>query len=272
VADPEHSTHPADRRNGGGVDPGASFSAEGETGVRTQSDRQRRQGASARADSATTRDSVAEARDLAATARDRAAAGLDREPDDPVLEAESRGRAAADREQAAGDRVAAAEDRRQAHADRDALLRELAVSELDALTGALTRGPGLADLDHEIDRARRTANGLLAIAYIDVVGLKEVNNERGHSAGDELLRDVIKVIRAHLRSYDVIVRVGGDEFVCVISSADVEGVRGRFESVQATLAATGGGCKIKFGIAKLTPSDTGPALIDRADAQMQRRG
>jgi diguanylate cyclase (GGDEF)-like protein len=289
----------SDRDFAAGGDPAVHDSSQD---ARKRTTRKRRDGARMRAESALTRDSVAEARDLAAAARDRAAALLDQQldrgdrnwveqdPTDPRSEqeaparenreraatdrasaSEARVRAAADRGRAARDRIAAAEDRRQAHEDRDALLRELVVSQRDALTGARARGPGLEDLDHEIDRARRTTEGMLAIAYVDVVGLKEVNNSKGHSAGDALLRDAVKVIRAHLRSYDVIIRVGGDEFVCVVSGAGVGKVRERFESVQAALATDGGGCEIKVGVASLTPDDSMTALIERADADMQLR-
>jgi diguanylate cyclase (GGDEF)-like protein len=270
--------------------------------VREHTAKQRRDANRTRTESALTRDSVAEARDLAAAARDQVAALLDRELDrrdaawtaadqtdgksgsgseararanreraaaDRAAAAEARGRAAADRDQAASDRVAAAEDRHRAHEDHDALLRELAASELDALTGARNRGPGLADLDNEIDRARRTTDGLLAIAYVDVVGLKKVNDEQGHSAGDTLLRDAVRVIRAHLRSYDAIVRVGGDEFVCVLSGAAVRVVRARFDSVRETLAAESPGGAITVGIAALGSGESATELIGRADTEMQ---
>jgi diguanylate cyclase (GGDEF)-like protein len=289
----------SDRDLAAGGDPAVHDSSQD---VRERTARQRSEGDKTRAESALTRDSVAEARDLAAAARDRAAALIDQQldrsdrnwvehdPTDPRSEeeaparanrqraaadrasaAQSRIRAAADREQAARDRVAAADDRRRAHEDREALLRELAVSQQDSLTGARTRGPGLEDLDHEIDRARRTTEALLAVAYVDVVGLKEVNNTRGHAAGDELLKDAVRVIRTHLRSYDVIIRVGGDEFVCVLSGAGAANVRERFESIQAALATDAGGCEIKVGVASLTADDSATALIDRADADMQLR-
>ena len=137
------------------------------------------------------------------------------------------------------------------------------------MTGARTRGPGLADLDNEIDRARRTTSGLLSIAYVDVVGLKKVNDERGHLAGDTLLRDAVRVIRSHLRSYDAIIRVGGDEFVCVLSGATVAVVRDRFAAVNASLAAEEPGGAIKVGIAALALDETATELIGRADAEMQ---
>src|SRR6202011_6011047 len=107
-------------------------------------------------------------------------------------------------------REQAARDRLQAQADREALLHQLAIAETDALTGTRTRAAGLAELDHEIDRARRTTSPLV-VAYVDVVGLKAVNDTRGHAAGDELLQHVVRAIRGHLRSYDSIVRLGGDE-------------------------------------------------------------
>ncbi len=84
-----------------------------------------------------------------------------------------------------------------------ALARALAVTENDALTGARTRAAGLTDLDHELDRRRRTS-GALTVAYIDVVGLKRVNDAEGHPAGDELLKGVVALISwGGLRPYAV---------------------------------------------------------------------
>jgi diguanylate cyclase (GGDEF)-like protein len=155
---------------------------------------------------------------------------------DAVTAAEGRSRAAADRAQAARDREQSARDRLQAQVDREELLRQLAVAETDVLTGACTRGPGLADLNHEIDRARRTT-GLLVVAYVDVVDLKGVNDAQGHAAGDDMLQRVVRTIRTHLRSYDLIIRLGGDEFLCVLSGSTAEDARERFDAVQATLAS-----------------------------------
>ncbi len=89
--------------------------------------------------------------------------------------------------------------RRRALADREALARALAVTENDART----RAAGLTDLDHELDRRRRTS-GALTVAYIDVVGLKRVNDAEGHPAGDELLKGVVALISwGGLRPYAV---------------------------------------------------------------------
>lgn len=198
--------------------------------VREQTARQRRDANRIRTESALTRDSVAEARDLAASARDQAAALLDRELD-----------------------------------ERDAAW--IAPDGADGESGSEARA--------KVNRERAAADRALAaeargrVAYVDVVGLKKVNDEQGHSAGDTLLRDSVRVIRAHLRSYDVIVRVGGDEFVCVLSGAAVRVVRDRFDSVQATLAAESPGGAIKVGIASLESDESANELIGRADTEMQ---
>jgi diguanylate cyclase (GGDEF)-like protein len=267
--------------------------------LRERSALRRQQGAQGRVEAANARDAVALARDLAASARDAAAALRDRElaehdaglaPERGLTAAEtvlrsaqkrrggatyrvaaveSRARAAADREQAARDREQAARDRLQAQLDRDALLQQLAIAETDALTGARTRAAGLADFGHEIDRARRTTK-LLAVAYIDVVGLKAVNDAHGHSAGDALLARTVRAIRGHLRSYDLIVRLGGDEFLCVMSGATMADARERFDAIQAALANDSDPCEIKVGFAALEPEDDATELIERADAKLPR--
>jgi diguanylate cyclase (GGDEF)-like protein len=266
--------------------------------IRDRSAQRRQQTAHARIERAAARDQAARDRDLTAVERDQAAARRDRElaareagePDrgqaatnaenrlraardrkdaaaDRSTAAEGRVRAAADREQAARDRDQAAQDRAQSRADRDALIQQLAIAEIDQLTGARLRGPGLVELDHEIDRARR-ASGALVVAYVDVVGLKAVNDVHGHAAGDRMLQHAVRRIRTHLRTYDLIVRVGGDEFLCVMSGATIQDARQRFASVQTMLAADPDPLAIKVGFAALGPRDSAAELIQRADAEL----
>jgi predicted signal transduction protein with EAL and GGDEF domain len=107
-----------------------------------------------------------------------------------------------DRCLAAADRRLAREDRAQATADREA-------NETDSLTGARRRGPGLADMQRNIDRARRS-NGRLIAAYVDIDGLKTTNDRKGHRAGDTMLAHIVDVMAKNLRSYEPIVRLSGD--------------------------------------------------------------
>jgi diguanylate cyclase (GGDEF)-like protein len=265
--------------------------------ARERSAQQRQYSAQARLETADSRDQVARARDLTASARERAAELRDRElaindPDAPGTQAENarpaaddrrraaadraaaeraRARAAVDREQAARDREQATRERRQAQTDRDELLRQLAIAETDGLTGTRARATGLEAVDQEVDRAHRTMAPLV-VAYIDVVGLKAVNDAHGHAAGDALLQRAVRAIRAHLRSYDLIVRIGGDEFLCVMSGASIDDAHQRFNVIQSALAADSDRCEIKVGFAALAAEDSAAELIRRADADLPPSG
>ncbi len=259
---------------------------------RDQSSQARLESARIRDEAAARRDRIAEERDSAARARDELAAALDAEIE--RLERESRGengapstgidillraagdrkraaasraRAAAHRDAAARDRERAADDRRQAALDRVAAAEELAREGADHLTGALRRRVGLAAIQREMDRTKRTHERLV-VAFVDVNGLKAVNDTHGHAAGDELLRDVAASIVQHLRSYDVIVRYGGDEFVCSLTGQDTAGARRRFEQIAAHLTRTANDSTFTVGLAERQPEDSLDDLVRRADAAM----
>ncbi len=85
----------------------------------------------------------------------------------------------------------------------------------DDLTG-LTNRRGFYLLGESALRAARRNNHHCLLAYIDVDGLKRVNDELGgHDAGDSLIADVSEVLRTMLRESDILARIGGDEF-CVL--------------------------------------------------------
>ena len=232
----------------------------------------RAQAASERLDAADGRDEASRRRDLAAEARDRAADQRDRsetkvESDGP--RAEARAKAAADRKRAAADRERAAADREQAALDRQHVRVALRQAHFDELTGTYRRGLGTLELQREINRARHSG-GRLVLAFADVDGLKDVNDRDGHAAGDALLIDVATTIRSNLRSYDPLVRFGGDEFVCAFSDFNVEGVRGRFEEIQGELSQRRPGCSISVGVAELQRGDTLEDLTARGDADLYK--
>ena len=235
----------------------------------------RTQTAAERFDSADRRDETARLRDLAAEARDRAADARDRlvEQSEAGPAAQDRAQAAADRARAAADRERATADRDQAAVDRDHARAALLHAHVDELTGSYRRGVGTLALQHEIDRARRSDGGLV-LAFVDVDGLKEVNDREGHAAGDQLLIDVVETIRARLRSYDPVVRYGGDEFLCALSDVDLDSARERFAGIQLALSEMRDGCSISVGLAELRSDDTLEDLTARGDAALYeaRRG
>jgi diguanylate cyclase (GGDEF)-like protein len=84
----------------------------------------------------------------------------------------------------------------------------------DALTGLANRHAFQVRLREEWRRSRRY-RAPLALLLIDVDGLKRVNDEQGHEAGDRVLRDVAGAIRHTLRGTDIGARWGGDEFAII---------------------------------------------------------
>ncbi|MGQ0433403.1 MAG: GGDEF domain-containing protein [Microthrixaceae bacterium] len=212
------------------------------------------------------RDERAEARDERADARDRADHRFDPEA------IADRAAAKRDRQAGASARVHAGDDREAASADRAVSARERDLVLFDELTGAHRREPGLVELDREISRAKRTQEPFV-LAFVDVDGLKATNDSLGHTAGDQLLRQVVETIRGHVRSYDLVVRYGGDEFLCGLLDVGAAEATKRFASVNADLGATRG-ASVTAGIAQLDADDRLEDLIQRADGAMygQRDG
>jgi diguanylate cyclase (GGDEF)-like protein len=88
------------------------------------------------------------------------------------------------------------------------------LSETDALTQLLNARGFASRLRSEIRRARRYREPL-SVLFLDVDGLKSINDQHGHRAGSEALRQVASVIRAELRATDTGARWGGDEFTII---------------------------------------------------------
>ncbi len=107
------------------------------------------------------------------------------------------------------------------------------------------------------------------MAFVDVNDLKSVNDREGHAGGDRVLQAVVNALRGGLRSFDPIVRYGGDEFVCVLSNAGEDEVEQRFDEInRAVRGAHEPGYSV--GLATLERGDTLDVLIDRADAAVYR--
>jgi diguanylate cyclase (GGDEF)-like protein len=188
--------------------------------------------------------------------------------------ARERNKAELDRDTAQADRGAGASERTQAEldrttslADRGASARERECASVDALTGVYLRGAGFVELEREMARATRTRQSLV-VAFVDVDHLKAVNDSRGHAAGDRMLLEVANSLTANLRSTDLIIRYGGDEFVCAIPGADMADTVVRLGLVNAVLAQVPEGGSVTAGLALLRPGDSPEVLVARADAAL----
>ena len=214
-------------------------------------------------------DQESDARDERSAARDERAEARERATDEGEPGAASdRAGALRDRRGAASDRTQAADDREAASADRALAAQDRAASSIDVLTGAHRRDAGMLELEREMARAKREGESL-ALAFVDVDGLKRTNDSLGHGAGDQLLRETAYSIRAHLRSYDLIIRYGGDEFLCALVGVTREEAAERFSLVNADLTATRQ-ASVTVGLAELDPEDALGDLVARADEAMYR--
>ena len=139
---------------------------------------------------------------------------------------------------------------------------------VDELTGVLRRRAGLAALEREVARAHRTPGGALSLAFLDVNGLKEVNDGQGHAAGDQLLRRITDALRENLRRQDLVFRYGGDEFVCVLTDVGFAAAWEKLSQIRAQLRQDLGQEPFSIGLAALREGETGDQLVARADGAL----
>lgn len=104
----------------------------------------------------------------------------------------------------------------------------------DELTGLLNRREFEHRLATTLGRARSDAS-VHALCFIDLDQFKVVNDTSGHSAGDQLLRQVAQLTRSTLRDHDVLARLGGDEFGVILENCNLEQAAGVAEKLRLSL-------------------------------------
>jgi diguanylate cyclase (GGDEF)-like protein len=92
---------------------------------------------------------------------------------------------------------------------------------LDPLTGLLNRA-ALETRVAEIEQQARLTEGAVAVVLLDLDRFKSVNDEYGHERGDAVLRDSAYEIRKALRSFELVYRIGGEEFLLLLPGTDLE--------------------------------------------------
>jgi len=114
------------------------------------------------------------------------------------------------------------------------------------------------------------------VILLDVDHFKQINDRRGHAAGDMVLAAVGRLLNRALRTCDIVARWGGEEFVLVLPSTSLEGAAQVAERVRELLEsaafADGNGDVIpvtaSFGVANYTTGETLEQVVDRADRAM----
>ena len=108
---------------------------------------------------------------------------------------------------------------------------------MDALTGLLNRKALTTHFAEVAKQAEMTGRDVCMV-LMDLDHFKSVNDEHGHSRGDAVLRDAADVMRANLRSFELVYRVGGEEFLVLMPGVDRAGGRVVAERLRAALEQT----------------------------------
>jgi len=111
------------------------------------------------------------------------------------------------------------------------------LSYTDSLTGLANQRYFRKRLDEEINRARRYERSLALIIF-DLDGLKGINDRHGHLAGDEIIREMGRILKNCIRAIDIVCRYGGDEFCVIMPEADAATCRQFMLRLQETIGAS----------------------------------
>ncbi len=145
----------------------------------------------------------------------------------------------------------------------------------DSLTGVFNRR-GLADQGGDLLRLGHRYGTPVSVLVGDIDHFKQINDTFGHASGDQVLRRVAGLWLSTLREVDLLARMGGEEFACVMPHTDEAGARMVAERIRTTMAsaplATASGvpisCTISIGVAQAQPEEDLTSLLSRADAAL----
>lgn len=145
-------------------------------------------------------------------------------------------------------------------------LTELAV--FDPLTGAGNRRMLKVDMAAMVDDARHCGEPC-ALAVLDLDHFKQVNDDHGHEAGDQVLMDLARIVQQTMRRADRFYRFGGEEFVLLLPDTPPDkaerAMHKLLEAVRAQLQGPAGPVTVSVGLASLMPGEEAADWLNRAD-------
>ncbi|HKY34761.1 MAG TPA: GGDEF domain-containing protein [Polyangiaceae bacterium] len=148
------------------------------------------------------------------------------------------------------------------------------MASMDALTGAFNKRYFDETFGKEVLRAQQTRSPL-SIVIFDIDHFKKINDAFGHPAGDAVLKNVSSAVSAQLREGDGLFRVGGEEFVLLLSATPkdmavqaAEAVRGLIEALVTDVPGTRIPATLSLGVAQLREGEQPAALYQRADERL----
>jgi diguanylate cyclase (GGDEF)-like protein/PAS domain S-box-containing protein len=175
--------------------------------------------------------------------------------------------------QAAGRDVTVRRQLEQRLADQAEELRHLSLR--DGLTGLYNRR-GFLELSAQVVRVAEREHHRLALLFIDLDGLKRINDELGHGHGDRAIAEAADLLRSSCRATDIVARLGGDEFVLLASNVEGESLEILRRRLERALAQANEQpnrdyvLSFSLGLASFDPLAPVPleSLLVEADARM----
>lgn len=145
----------------------------------------------------------------------------------------------------------------------------------DELTGLSNRRGFLTLAEQQLKSATREKRSMLAV-FVDLDGLKAINDQLGHAEGDQAIKDMAGLMRDTFRDSDVVGRIGGDEFVALVTEGSAfrsDGIIQRLQTALVGFNADSGRSYIlsaSIGVARYDPDSPTAIdnLVNRADSQM----
>ncbi|MDQ6857553.1 MAG: diguanylate cyclase [Chloroflexota bacterium] len=144
------------------------------------------------------------------------------------------------------------------------------LARLDPLTGVTNWRTFVAAAEHAIGRARRDG-GTITLAYVDVDDFKHVNDTRGHAGGDAVLHAIAERLQRNIRVGDILARVGGDEFVLLLTDIEPAMVGEVLSQMTHRTSDEAGGIDVGLSIGAVTetrPERDLDSLLRSADDLM----
>ncbi len=148
---------------------------------------------------------------------------------------------------------------------------------VDTMTGLSTYRVLRDRLAFEVERSKRSGEGF-AVLFLDLDRFKEVNDQYGHEAGNEILKAVAGEIKNAVRASDVAARYGGDEFVVILTRTDLQGgarvaeaLRAGIEGIGRRMGYPAGLVTVSIGLAEFEPRQPSEGdLLVSADRALYR--
>ncbi|MFA9398696.1 MAG: GGDEF domain-containing protein [Clostridiaceae bacterium] len=146
----------------------------------------------------------------------------------------------------------------------------------DSLTNIFNRRSGLYQLKEQINYVKENPKLLLSISYIDINSLKKVNDVYGHNEGDILIKNVTNIINKNISNTDILVRLGGDEFLLIMPNNDYKKALETIKNIKNSLELYNKS-KIKTyinsissGVVEFTPDLDLESYVNLADNEMYK--